>query len=166
MHTYCVFCQTQKTRKVAEKIERYLKCRVINPSIIQKKWVKGKATSEKHDYLPGYIFVYTEDAISDFMILWRMEGLIRVLGDPDRGCELEGQDLSFAQALYDTSGVIGFARGYEEGDRVVLKHELFDNFAGKIKKVDRGRQRALIQFEFDGILRNTWVGYEMIEKDG
>ena len=36
---------------------------------------------------------------------------------------------------------------------------------GKVVKMDFGRKRCCIEFEFDEVRRTIWVGYEMVRKD-
>ena len=130
----------------------------MDPQIIQRKWIKGTPTEEAHDWLPGYIFIYTSEKITP---RFQIEGIIRCLGNE----ELHGQDRDFAVMLYHKNGVIGSAPLVQEGERCVLADPSWRGMHGTVIRMDRGRKRCCIAFEFDGILRTIWVGYDLIEAD-
>ena len=162
MHCYCLFCHTQKARSIAEVITSSGVASAFSPRIIQRKWVKGKALEEEHEYLPGYIFLFADEAIEAFTRIRHLPGVIRILGNRDDGYELSGADLAFAKMLYGSNGAIGILKAFEEGEKVRLDRSLFGDFEGRIVKFDRGRKRAQIEFDFDGIKRSVWCGVDMI----
>ena len=168
MHIYCVFCQTQKAAKVARFLEVVQKdiCRTrcISPKIVQRCWVRGKEELREHNYLPGYLFLYTEKPVSRFDQLRSVEGVLRILGRQEDGYELKGSDRSFAQMIYDMGGTIGILKTVQVGDQVRLDADLYSGFTGEVIKLDRRKGRAKIRFEFDGNIQTSWVGYEMIRK--
>ena len=163
MNAYCLFCNTMKRDEIAGAIERSRGYHVIAPKIIQRKWVKGTPCDVEHDYLPGYLFIYSEAPIEDFIALMRMGDVYRILGDRDSGHRLSGSDLAFAEMLLKCNGVLGAVKAYKVGDRVKLAEGALGGVNGEIVKLDR-RGRALIQFSFDGVVYNTWVGYELIDQ--
>ena len=120
-------------------------------------------TEELHSYLPGYLFLYTENPLESFLPILRLGGVIRRLGSPEDGYRLHGGDLAFAQALYRSSGVIGTAQAYQEGDRIKLAGGILADASGQIVKLDRHRRRAQVEFRFDETTRRVWVGYDLIE---
>ena len=163
MNAYCLSCVTMKRDEVAEKLRRKYGWHVISPRIIQRKWVKGTAIEELREYLPGYLFVYTDEPIENPRSLWREDNVIRCLGDPDAGCILDGGDLAFAEMLYDKNGTIGILKAYSEGDRVKLVEGALGRFEGEIIKLDRRKGRAQIRYQFGGTEYKTWVGFDMID---
>ncbi|MCR5565543.1 MAG: hypothetical protein K6F61_01725 [Clostridiales bacterium] len=157
MYAYCLFCETQRCKKIAEYINRNYGCLCISPQIIQKKWVKGVPKEESHDWLPGYLFVYTRERI---IPRFDISGIIRCLGNT----ELSGQDLAFAEMIRLRKGVIGgVVLVHEEGARCRINDPAWEGFFGRVIKMDRGRQRCCIEFEFDGTPHTVWVGYEITE---
>ena len=164
MYAYCLHCSTVKCAMVAESIRRKLVCEAFSPRIVQRKWIKGKAVEEVHDYLPGYVFVYSQEPIDSFEPLRSMEGVLRCLGERENGYRLEGEDLRFAGMLHANAGVIGIMKAYREGERVKLARDAMGGFEGEIVRLDRRKGRAQIQFGFDGSQMRVWVGYEMIEE--
>ena len=156
MHAYCIFAETQKCGMVAAMLRRALACECFSPAVLQRKWVKGQMLEEKHDYLPGYIFLYTEEPLRER--LW-IDGIIRWLGDG----ELSWSDREFALGLYEKRGVIGTVKAVEQGDRVRLSDPVWAGLQGEIVKLDRGRRRCCVAFDFDGLRRTVWVGYDLVE---
>ena len=158
MHAYCLFCETQRCGLIAAYIEKTKGLRCISPRIVQRKWVKGEAREENHDWLPGYIFLYTEEPIHP---RFDIGGIIRCLG----GGELTGKDLAFADMLYQQNGVIGTIRLAQVGDRCHVADPLWETLQGTIVKMDRGRTRCCVEFEFDQVKRTVWVGYDLVKTD-
>ncbi len=158
MHSYCLFCETQRCEFIASFIEKTMGYRCIYPRVIQRKWVKGTPMEVSHAWLPGYLFLYTEESAFPRV---NASGIIRVLG----GGELTGADRDFADMLYRRSGVLGTVRLAEEGDRCRICDPIWENRQGILLKVDRGRKRCCVEFEFDHARRTVWVGYDLIKPE-
>lgn len=163
MYSYCFFCNTVKCALVAAAIRQKFGYVAFSPKIVQRKWIKGTCHEEIRDYLPGYVFVYSEEPITEFREIRIMEGVVRCLGQRDEDYRLQGDDRKFAEMLYAHDGTIGIMKTYREGDRVKLSQEMMGGFEGEIIKLDRRKGRALLQYSFDGNSYKVWVGYEMIE---
>ncbi len=158
MHAYCLFCETQRCELIAAYIEKTTAYRCISPRIIQRKWIKGTAREENHAWLPGYIFVYSEEPI---IPRFDVSGIIRCIG----GGELTGSDFAFADMLYQQNGIIGTIRLAQVGDRCRVADPIWENMQGTIIKLDRGRKRCCVEFEFDQIRRTVWVGYDLVKTE-
>ncbi len=158
MHAYCLFCETQSCGIIAATIEKVYHLRCIRPQVVQLKWVKGIPFEVCHDWLPGYLFLYTEEPV---VPRFRIDGIIRVLG----GGELTGQDLAFAQMLHEKNGLLGTVHLAQVGDRCHVEDPSWENMHGTVIKMDRGRRRCCVAFDFDGVQRKIWVGYELIRKE-
>ena len=158
MHAYCLFCETRRCRDIALTIERDCGYRSFSPQIIQRKWVQGVAREERHDWLPGYIFVYTEEPIWP---RFKVKGVIRCLEND----ELTGKNLEFAEMLYRRDGIMGTVKLAQVGERCRIADPAWEGMRGTVVKLDRGRKRCCVEFEFDGVQRNVWVGYEMVEAE-
>lgn len=158
MYAYCFFCETQRCKVIAELISRNYWYTCFAPRILQRKWIKGVPTEEEHDWLPGYIFVYTEERINP---RFAIDGIIRCLGNG----ELHGQDLEFAGMLYQKNGTIGSVSLVQEGDRCLVADPSWQGMQGTVIKMDRGRRRCCLEFVFDEVRRTIWVGYEMLQPE-
>ena len=158
MFAFCLFCETQRCNTIAEYINRNYGYTCISPQIIQRKWIKGVPREEYHHSLPGYLFLYTEEAeLPHFGI----SGIVRSLGNGP----LAGRDLAFAEMLYRRNGIIGIVPLIEEGERCRINDPAWEDIHGTVIKMDRGRKRCCVEYEFDNIKRTIWVGYEIIVKD-
>lgn len=166
MYSYCIFCATAKCDMIAAAIRQKFGYTAYSPRIVQRKWVKGACLEEVKPYLPGYVFMYSENPVTQFREICMMEGVGRCLGQRDEGYRLQGEDRSFAEMLYANDGIIGIMKTYREGERVRLARGMLGDFEGEIIKLDRRKGRALLQFSFDGNSYKVWVGYEMIEDGG
>lgn len=164
MFCYCLFCSTTKCESAATLLGDMLCCRTISPKIIQRKWIKGKCTEEVRDYLPGYVFLYSDAPLADYGKLWTVDGVLRLLGQKEEGYLLTGGDRRFAEYLYRRNGMIGILKAYEEGDRVKLADSSFLGLSGEIIKLDRRKGRAQVQFRFDEKEIKAWVGYDLIDE--
>lgn len=164
MHYYCLHCQTQKCRQIAEMLSVITGVTIIQPKLTQRKWTRGHQEQVIHDYLPGYIFMYSEEPVTSFYEIKRIQGVFRILGTRENDYELAGSDLAFAQLLYDMDGTIGIMKTYEEGNIVKLDSSIYKGFNGTIRRIDRRKARAEVEFDFDGSTQRVWVGYDMISK--
>ena len=163
MYSYCIFCTTVKCGMIAAAIRQKFGFTAFSPQIVQRKWVKGECLEEIKPYLPGYVFLYTEEPLTEFRELRMMEGVGRYLGQRDDGYQLQGNDRSFAEMLYAHNGVIGIMKTYREGDRVKLVKQMMGGFDARIIRLDPRKGRAQLQYEFDGSSYKVWVGYDMID---
>ena len=155
MHAYCLFCETKRAEEIAAIIQKDTGHRCLSPQIVQRKWVKGMPQEVRHRWLPGYIFIYTDEPVEP---VFRYPGVLRCLGYD----ELSGDDLKVAEAIYRCDGVMGIVRLAEVGDRCKVDDPAWEGLTGTVVKLDRGRKRCCIAFEFDGVMRNVWLGYEMV----
>lgn len=155
MYAYCLFCETQRCKKIAEYISRNYGYQCISPRIIQRKWIKGVPTEAAHDWLPGYLFLYTQERI---IPKFDISGIIRCLGNQ----ELAGQDLAFAEMIRQRDGIIGNIKLTCEGTQCKINDPAWAGTLGRVIKMDRGRRRCCVEFEFDGAIHTVWVGYEII----
>lgn len=156
LYAYCLFCKTQRCKPIAEYISRNYGYLCISPQIIQKKWVKGTPEEERHDWLPGYLFLYTQEPIEP---KFDISGIIRCLGNK----ELSGQDFRFAEMILQRKGIIGCIPLIQEGARCRINDPAWNGIHGRIIKLDRGRQRCCVEFEFDDVVHTVWTGYEITE---
>ena len=163
MHCYCLYCTTARCKTVAEYLERTGIGHALTPRIVQRKWIKGKSFEDLHDYLPGYVFLYTEEPIPDFEPIWNMKDVHRLLGSKEDYFELFGADRAFAKLLFEQDGTLGILKAYTEGDRVKLHNSAFSSFEGVITRFDRSRKRAEIEFDFDGKKQRVWCGIDLID---
>ncbi len=160
MHAYCLYCRTQRCERIAQLLEIRGMHRAFSPQILQKKRVQG--VNEKHyvDLLPGYVFVFSEDLLTDYSVFFGMDGVIRKVGQPDEWYELRGTDREFAFDLLEKDGLVGGTRIVKAGEAVSLEDPLFAKVQGVVTKVDYRKERARVDFVFRGNECHTWVSLD------
>ena len=75
--------------------------RAFSPQIIRKQRKQGENIKKKFDLLPGYVFIYSEERLTDYRFFFGIDGVIRRVGKTEEGYELAGPDLDFAMKLLD-----------------------------------------------------------------
>ena len=70
--------------------------RAFSPRIIRKQRKQGENVKKAFDLLPGYVFLYNRERLTDYTLFCGMDGVIRRVGKQDNGYELAGSDLDFA----------------------------------------------------------------------
>lgn len=162
MFAYCFFCETQKCKSIARSLEQRGMTRSFSPQIIHRHRVKGKNIDGISDFLPGYVFAFSNEEIREFEPFYGIDGIIRKLGSIDNHYALDGPDYEFAMNLFQKNGVVGQVTVFRIGDEVVLDDPLFISCKGKITKIDYRKQRARVDYQFSGMECYTWVACDMI----
>jgi len=155
MQAYCVFCRTgaEKTAvRLIKKINR--ETQVIFPVRILQEKRGGSWEPRSQPLLPGYLFVYAEEEIPIEEINAPSD-VYKVLGYEAEGKELIGPDYEYAMWIYRHKGQIGASEVMLEGSSVrVVSGPLLDG-VGTIKKINRHKRRALVEFEFYGKIQRV-----------
>ena len=161
MYYYCVLCDCTIIHQLTDVVLRNFDVEVLCPKIVQRYWKHGREELRAYEYLTGHFFVYSESPIHQIEELLQTPGIERILGDPDKDFQLTGNDLAFAQMLFDMDGCIGILKTHLVGNRVTLKSSLYHGFKGEITRIEKRRGRAQLDYEFDGQMQQVWIGYEL-----
>lgn len=160
MHIYCLFCQTQRAKKIAELMENCGLHRAFTPQVVCRHRVQGEMKDQLYDLLPGYLFLFSETAVRDFSDFRWITGIGHQIGRREDRFELVGSDRTFAQQLYEVNGVVHPMKLVHEGETVKLLDPLFENNDGVITKIEYKKQRARVEFSFDNERWITWVAVD------
>ena len=163
MYAYCLFCLTQRCKVVAKLMEIRGVDRAFSPQIIRKQRKQGENISKSFDLLPGYVFVYSEERLTDYRLFCGMDGVIRRVGRTEQGYELAGPDLDFAMKLLEKDGVVGSMKACRVGDDVTLEDPLFSGCEGRVIEIDYRKERAKVSFVFDNAQRDIWVSLDGVK---
>ena len=163
MYAYCLFCRTQRSRVIAQLMEVRGANRAFSPQIIRKQRKQGENVKKQFDLLPGYVFVYSEERMTDYRQFFGIDGVIRRVGKQDGGYELEGSDLDFAMKLLEKDGIVGSMKACRIGEEVSLEDPLFGGCQGKVTEIDYRKERARVEFVFDRNSCSTWVSLEDVK---
>ncbi len=164
MYVYCLFCRTQRCARIARLMEIRGVERAFSPKILSKQRIEGKNVSKEHDLLPGYVFLFHEERIIEWDIFSGIDGIIRRVGRTEKGYELEGADREFALGLYEKNGQVGAMKLVSVGETVRLADNLFDGSEGVVTKIDYRKERARVDFKFEGNACHTWVAIEEVRR--
>ena len=164
MYAYCLFCRTQRCERIAQLMEIRGVERAFSPQILRRMRKQGENLNQRNDLLPGYIFLYHSERLIDYTFFNGIDGIIRRVGRTETGYELEGADREFAMHLLEKDGTVGAMRLVEIGQQVRLEDPLFDHSEGVITKIDYRKERARVDFRFDGNDCHTWVAVDGIRK--
>ena len=152
MYTYCIYCQTIRCNQIASCLqgEEFI-LDAIYPKIIQRQRKKKKNHEIESDFLPGYIFLYSErDLIDSIIEISKKYGVIRLLGNSDNNYALIGEDYLFAINLYKQNGVIGDVSLKKTHDKLMIYDPMFVQMNAEVSKIDYKKGRAKIEFDFAG----------------
>ena len=165
MYAYCLFCLTQRCRVIAKLMEIRGVDRAFSPQIIRKQRRKGVNRRVSFDLLPGYVFIYSRERLTDYRLFYGMDGVVRRVGRHDDGYELEGSDLDFAMKLFEKDGVVGSMKTCRVGEQVTLEDPLFNGCQGRITRIDYRKERARVDFVFDNMACHTWISLDDVKSD-
>ena len=160
---YVIWTSTGSERKAKEAIEGLVnRCFVPRKAINIKREGEWKFTEKP--LFPGYLFVDTEDAEELAQRIKKIEGFTQILTTDKKFFPLYGNDANFVEKLYNGGGVFDISEGYIEGDLVRVTAGPLFGLEGFIKKIDRHKRIACLEFDMFGRTVNTSVGLEITEK--
>ena len=157
MFAYCLFCRTQRCSRIARLLEIRGVDRAFSPKILSKQRKEGVNVPVARDLLPGYVFLFNEERLMDFTVFAGIDGIIRRVGKTEDGYELEGPDREFALGLLERGGEVGAMKMVKIGDTVKLEDPLFEGSEGVVTKIDYRKERARVDFKFEGNECHAWV---------
>ena len=160
---YVIWTSTGSERKAKEAVEGLVnRCFVPRKSINIKR--EGEWKIAEKPLFPGYLFVDTEDAEELSQKLRKIEGFNQILTTDKKFFPLYENDAIFVEKLYNGGGVFDISEGYIEGDLVRVTAGPLFGLEGLIKKIDRHKRIACLEFDMFGRVVNTTVGLEITEK--
>ena len=164
MYVYCLFCRTQRCQRIAQLLEiRGNGVRkAFSPKILSRQRKQGLNIDRERDLLPGYVFLFSDERLMDYETFAGIDGVIRRVGRTESGYELEGTDREFALNLLGSGGKVGALKMINVGETVRLENSLFDGSEGVVTKIDYRKERARVDFRFDGNDCHTWIAIDGI----
>lgn len=163
MYAYCLFCVPQRCKVIAKLMEVRGVDRAFAPQIIRKQRKQGVNVKHQYDLLPGYVFLFSEERLTDYRLFCGMDGVLRRVGKTEDGYELAGPDFDFAMRLLEKDGLVGGMTACRLGDEVTLEDPLFNGCEGKVVSIDYRKERAQVAFVFDHAQREIWVSLDEVK---
>ncbi len=163
MYAYCLFCRTQRCARIAQLLEIRGIQRAFSPKILSKQRKQGLNIERERDLLPGYVFLFSEERLVDYDPFAGIDGIIRRVGRTEAGYELEGADRDFAMGLLEKNGKVGALKMVKLGETVRLEDPLFEGSEGVVTKIDYRKERARVDFRFEGNDCHVWIAVDSIQ---
>lgn len=158
--SYCLQCATGREAGVARQIQMETGLTALAPTLVRVEW-KGKTVARKEQIIfPGYVFLYTDN--EEIPRLSVAHPMRRLLAYGEGQHQLCGRDAEIARLFLRYGGVIRESRALREGDRIIVVDGPMKDFGGIIKSVNKQRQRASVEFTFEGITRSVWMAFEWV----
>ncbi len=161
--SYCLQCVAGREACVARQIQQETGLTALAPTLVRVEW-KGKVATRKEQMMfPGYVFLYTSN--DGPPKLYGVHHMRRLLTYGAGQRQLYGRDAEIARWLLQYGGVIRESRALREGDHIVVVDGPMKDLGGVITLVNKQRQRANIEFTFEGITRSVWMAFEWVTSD-
>lgn len=170
---YVLFTRTGQEEKVLQLLRKQLDSDVYMPFIPMLEMIlrnSGQIKKELKPLFPSYVFIESEvsslEIIKDTKrIISASSDIIRFLQYEDTGnIALKEQEKNTLLRLCNNDRYIESSRGIIVGTRVYIKEGPLIGLESIIRKIDRHRRRAIIEFDFMGAMRQTVVSLEIVEK--
>jgi len=99
---------------------------------------------------PGYVLVEPDEIRELAKITRKCKGIFRFLQSEGEFQEIRLEEISAIVYMTDEAGVIGASEVIAEGGCIEVVNGPLKGYEGWIKKIDKYRQRAKVEFLFDG----------------
>lgn len=154
--------QENKAEEAVKDIDVSIRCFVPRRAIQVKR--KGNWYREEKPLFPGYFFVDTDDVEKLADEVRKIEGFNQILTTEKAYFPLYEKDATFIEKLYNKEGLFDISEGYIEGDQIIVTSGPLKGQEGLIRKIDRHKRLAYLEFGmFDQTIKAS-VGLEIIEK--
>ena len=160
---YVVWTSTGSERKSQETLKDLVN-RVFIPRKIVNIKVKGEWTSVEKPLFPGYLFVDTENVEELVVNLRQKEDFNQVLSTDKKYFPLYEKDAVLAEKMYNENGVFDISEGYINGDKVIVTSGPLCGLEGYIKKINRHKRLAYLEFDMFEQKMNIALGLEILDK--
>ncbi|MBQ5968003.1 MAG: antiterminator LoaP [Clostridiales bacterium] len=152
----------KKTENAVKEFSCQKRCFVPRRVLLMKR--NGNWEKVEKPLFPGYFFVDTDDIEKLVIELCKVEGFNKVLTVDKEFIPLCGKDAELVERLSAKAGLFDMSEGIIEGDKIIVTKGPLMGQEGRIKKVDRHKRMAYLEFTmFNQVIHGT-VGLEIVEK--
>ena len=162
----CLFCLSGRETEAAASINQRGCGKALFPQ--KTKYYRGKNEwlSEKAAIIPGYVFVYLQEAEAEHIYSFKeLPQVIKILtyGDKD-AWQLRASDLAFADWVWEQNGTINTIDAVQLGDRIEIVATELKHLRGRVARMDRRKRTVMIEMEGAGLINHVWLPYQVIQK--
>ena len=140
--------------------------RCFIPYYEEKKRIRGEWTIQKKVLFPGYVFAITEKEKLD-QLFWSLKnviGLTKLIGTGQEIVPLTEEEKNFLIGFGGEDQVVEMSEGVIEGDKTIVTKGPLMGKEGFIRKIDRHKRVAWIEYPADGSRRPFTAGLEILSK--
>lgn len=134
-------------------------------TILKKKEMHGGNKARwiaTYPMFPGYLFIQTDEIERIKQSLKVIVQFKRILHAGGQFMPLYEEEAALFRALGGKDHVIEMSVGWKEGDQVGVLDGPLVLFRGRIKKVDRNKNKALITTSLLGRESDVWIGLKFL----
>lgn len=164
LHAHCIFCETGRDEIIAARLANENNVTAFVPHIVNEECHSGVWEKHTRRMLPGYIFLYSDEAVNAERIR-RTDGVLRFLKYEDGEYDLRGDDRLFAEWIYKAKGTVGISTAVKEGTKIRVVGGPLVDYAGSILEVKRQKRLAKVAITVGNITREVWMSFEWLEPE-
>jgi transcription termination/antitermination protein NusG len=160
----CINVKAGEEKKVAKMIQTAFPG-VEAHSIMKMKHrrSKGVRSYSSEIMVPGYILfsAFKDMQVSQFLSITSVN---RILTYEDHDWHLRGDDQFFSNWIFNNNGMIGISVVFMEGDEIKIIDGPLKQIEGKIIRINKRCQNALVVLGLKQQTFNVWLPFEWMKK--
>ncbi|WP_455436905.1 antiterminator LoaP [Hungatella hathewayi] len=165
---YVIQVRTGTEESIRTQCEKLVDGQVLErcfiPYFEEMKRYQGSWHKEKRILFPGYVFAVSQDVEALFLNLKRIIGLTKLLGMENVIIALMEEEIEFLLEFGKEEHIVTMSQGIITNDSVIVVDGPLKGREGLIKRVDRHKRKAWLEFPMLGRMQNIEVGLELLEK--
>ena len=132
---------------------------------ISKKRYLWEWHEEREQFLPGYVFLITDDFGEASQLFQEIAEFIRLLGYGKEACPIGTEEEKLLERLAGGWDEIGMSYGVIENGTLNIKEGVLARLESAVKKIDRHKRKGYISLSLPGGEEKlVCVGLEITEK--
>ncbi len=166
---YVIQTKAGREEAVKQKAEKILPqnafrdCKVLY--CINKKKYLGEWHEERERFLPGYIFLVTEDSETASKATKGIAEFTKLLGYDEKACPIGKEEEELLAKLVGDRDEIGMSYGVIENGALKIKAGVLAGLEPAVRKIDRHKRKGYISLSLpNGEEKLVSVGLEITEK--
>lgn len=165
---YVIQVQPKSEHRLCTKIkdrvpkELYSDCFVPQVEYLYKK--DGVFEKRIKPLFPGYIFVITNEIRKFYDAFKFVDGFKKVLTDGEDFAPIRQEEADFIAGITDKDRNISLSEGYIVNSKIIVTSGPLLGREGIIKKIDRHKRLAFIEFDFMGQPQLIKIPLEIVSK--
>lgn len=160
----CIHVKVGDEEDVAKTIEKlFPEIEVYTIKQLKHKSRNSQRSHSTNNMLPGYILINADRAFPVSRIL-SISSVYSILSYDNHEWYLRGEDLFFAEWIFENRGLIGISVVYAQGDEIRIIDGPLKAVEGKIIRIDKRNRNAQISLGCKLNDIKVWLAFEWIVK--